>query len=391
MSRTRAVRVWIICLASVLAVGAAGCDGSDAGPAVTTSPEKPVPAKWVVEYSSPSAYSALNDVAVSADGLWVLGQETPAGTEDARDLLMHFREGKWERVAVPPEYLKGRDITNVRITATPGSAELWFFASLENKPRAWRWDGTQWSGAPAVSPLMVLGLAPDDIWAVDAAAGGVVSHWDGSRWSLTQPPVAANYLAATGPDDVWAVGYGPAKGGGVTDPKITHFDGKTWQPSPVPEYHLGKQPLPNEWSNLQTVVAASSDDVWAFGDLRDGAADTTAQDEDVVLHWNGSRWERMPKTLHTWTAAPDGEGGVVLPDAAVQRTADGQDRTIERLAPLPGPTGKVTAADKAQKLTVRGLQLVPGTKTVYGVGYVSIDNEPGFMRGIVVRFDPGRR
>ncbi|GAA0961424.1 hypothetical protein GCM10009554_77850 [Kribbella koreensis] len=373
----------------------------DAAPrqSASVSPEKPVPPKWEVAYSSKSVDSSFFSVAVTASEVWALGAQDPSGVRPGRELLMRLRDGKWEPVALPPAYAGTTDLSNVQFAAAPDSNDVWLYAAVKSKPYAWRWDGSRWLAAPgAISPLAVLVLAPDDIWAVDSF-GAVVRHWNGRRWNdAGLKNFQATTFSTVAPDDIWAVGATVTAG--VLQPAARHFDGRTWRTVPVRPYHFKTKSLESESTSLTKVVAVGPDDVWAVGSHTGsaGIAEDNPPEEKIVLHWTGDRWEEAPKSLHSWTLGVDGEGGVILPDISTQRTADGQLRRIGPPQLLPGPTGKLTPADRAQKPSVSALSPDPRTKTIWAVGYVGISaydatspsKGPFYQRAVILRFNPGK-
>ncbi|HEX6843861.1 MAG TPA: hypothetical protein VF235_01985, partial [Actinomycetota bacterium] len=88
-------------------------------------------------------------------------------------------------------------------------------------PDRWRACG-EWTAVamPLVGYTTVMEdvavVSPDDAWAVGFAERGdrrvpVTLHWDGWRWNVADTPTIRGWggfsgVAATGPEDVWAVG-----------------------------------------------------------------------------------------------------------------------------------------------------------------------------------------
>jgi len=117
-------------------------------------------------------------------------------------------------------------------------------------PLAAYWDGFTWTDVevPRVANRHhqlndVVAISHNDVWAVGdyrniaGAFHGVTYHWDGSSWSHVDSPIehmagdsGLDDVAATGPNDVWAIG-GVLQGGVV----LMHWDGSQWslaQPPP---------------------------------------------------------------------------------------------------------------------------------------------------------------
>jgi hypothetical protein len=96
-------------------------------------------------------------------------------------------------------------------------------------------------------------------------------------------------VSAAGPDDIWAVGRRTVASAsapkGITEQMlIEHWDGHQWSLVDIPEFGFSS-------SFLSRVSAASANDVWAVG----GAAqDGGPYDTTLALHWDGSKWDRVP-------------------------------------------------------------------------------------------------
>ncbi len=73
---------------------------------------------------------------------------------------------------------------------------------------AWSYVASPYSGLTDTSLTDVWGSGPNDVWAVGwGSAGGVILHWNGSSWSLsTKTPYGLVSIWGRGPDDVWARG-----------------------------------------------------------------------------------------------------------------------------------------------------------------------------------------
>ncbi len=132
---------------------------------------------------------------------------------------------------------------------------------------AWRpVDSPSPGGSATLNGIAV--VAPDDVWAVGAAADqALAEHWDGSRWTAApvQDPgtssAALAAVAASGPNDVWSVGTATESGTIYT--LIEHWDGTAWSIVPSPN--------PGALQNLLMAVAVvGPDDVWAVGGIDNG-------------------------------------------------------------------------------------------------------------------------
>lgn len=132
---------------------------------------------------------------------------------------------------------------------------------------------------PAARYRAVWGSSASDVWAV--GDNGLVSHWNGLRWSHPPSPTRENLLSiwGSGPGNIWAVG---------TNGAIIHGDGTGFT-----------SVCSGARSRLNDVWGSGPGDVWVVGNQNpDGGA-------GVVLHWNGSWWTEDPNTalnlLGVWT------------------------------------------------------------------------------------------
>lgn len=157
------------------------------------------------------------------------------------------------------------------------------------------WDGTAWTrvsspnpGGSHVSELeAVTAISPDDVWAVGLfnshqghGEGSpnvtLTEHWDGTQWSWVQSPndptayeSALHAVAATGPDDVWAVGsyrYDEESGPAAI---ALHWNGSAWTEVSTPD---------PDSEDFHAVVAVSATDAWAAGYY------------STLDHYNGTTW-----------------------------------------------------------------------------------------------------
>jgi hypothetical protein len=126
------------------------------------------------------------------------------------------------------------------------------------------------------------GSDPADVWAVGWTSDGVVTdalvaRFDGSTWQPSDAPsdTALADVRAFGPDDVWVVGA--AGNPEIVDERAValHWDGSTWTQSAMP-VGGGRSGL--------NAIAGTSGNLWAVGYHHRGP---------LVLHYDGTRWERM--------------------------------------------------------------------------------------------------
>jgi hypothetical protein len=174
-----------------------------------------------------------------------------------------------------------------------------------------RWNGTSWRQVAMAQPATkhvllqaVADLGPADAWAVgfigdvapetSSPSGGLVEHWDGTRWLIASTPGSSaetlNAVTGTGPDDVWVAGSmslgAPPPAGDNTF--FEHFDGTSWQAVPGPAGNFSEDPV-----DVTALAAVSPDDVWAVGTQNaEGFGEPGTL--NLAAHWDGSTWTVVP-------------------------------------------------------------------------------------------------
>ncbi|HEX6798026.1 MAG TPA: hypothetical protein VF116_09980, partial [Ktedonobacterales bacterium] len=206
----------------------------------------------------------LTGVAAIAPGdVWVVGYSYTAGGQSApstqQPLVLHWNGSQWQPAAVP--------------SPSTGSFE----------------------------PLTaVTAVATNDVWAVGSDSGAntsLIEHWDGKAWKIVTAPTAVNGGALTGiaaasSGDVWAVGTGPGpvrQGGGcgiAAGAVIEHWNGTRWSDVTAPTISGGTG-VPY---SLASVAAASAHDVWAVGSVGAYFSPLSGAYTPVILHWDGTSW-----------------------------------------------------------------------------------------------------
>jgi hypothetical protein len=173
-----------------------------------------------------------------------------------------------------------------------------------------------------------------DIWAVgeysvDSEIHALILHWDGSAWThFVSPKVTVTYdlvdssltretwyasltaVSAVSSRDVWAVGHyeGPYEGQEKLA-LIMHWDGSAWSVVAGPALD------PSLKSNLVSVAAIGSDDVWAVGyTIRDDTRGIPSTGKALAIHWDGKSWSAVP--------LPDVGDGAILASIAAASTGD---------------------------------------------------------------------
>lgn len=206
--------------------------------------------------------SVLQDVTVhAADDVWAVGTWWNSDAEGP--FTVRWDGQGWTLVPLPeiaqPSYLTGVDALAADDVWAVGSGD----DDAPGAPKTtsgviFHFDGTAWATTPI--PDLPAGVESDleDItgaWAAghtesDGVSRPLILHREGGKWAVSPTPdlpgVELTSVAATAPDDVWAVGS-PAT--------VLHFDGATWNRVDVP---VTGKPVLNS-------VAVASGDVWAAG------------------------------------------------------------------------------------------------------------------------------
>jgi len=298
---------------------------------------------------SPSVGTGMNDLkdvaAVAAADVWTVGSaDTSTSTVS---LAEHWDGRAWAVVPSanfgPPTYFYG--------VAARAANDVWAVGEADGNPPAAliaHWDGTRWTRVPSPGSdwsvlQSVTALAADNAWAAgyiwhNNGWHTLIEHWDGSAWSIVPSPDAGphnNYLyriTASGPSDLWAVGYTDTNFNSPYATLILHWNGNAWAivPSPDPGQQLN-------W--LMDVAAQSADDIWAVGTY-DAYYETDAA---LALHWDGTAWTAQfpPSPGFPFTGlggvAADKQGGFWAVGGYQNQT--GEPLLVERYGPLcPTPT-----------------------------------------------------
>jgi len=149
-------------------------------------------------------------------------------------------------------------------------------------------DSLKAASAVATDDIWAVGVR--QVSESSAATVALFEHWDGREWTVVQGAdlggrsARLNAVAAITSNDVWAVGLEESP----LETLAEHWDGRRWSVVPTPP--IGKGQGPTSWRSLDSISALSTTDIWALGhfDLNDLAVATTTQ--DVFEHWNGRAW-----------------------------------------------------------------------------------------------------
>jgi len=175
--------------------------------------------------------------ALTGDDIWAVGQAQGFGVGATTvPMALHWDGSRWTDVDVPPLANRHHSLNDL---VAISHNDVWAVGDYRNEPGAfhavtYHWNGSAWSHVDSPIEHMagdsglddVVATGPNDVWAIGGVLqGGVVlMHWDGSQWSLAQPPPnSGGSLAAVGPNDLWASGWNG----------FWHWDGSAWTEVPA--------------------------------------------------------------------------------------------------------------------------------------------------------------
>ena len=266
---------------------------------------------------------------------WAVGSWTDIfeWTPD-RTLIARWNGYAWTRIASPNVGDQDNELSAVSVRS---GSNAWAVGSVEDpaavpKTLIEHWDGHAWTVVPSPNEggaadenhlWDVRAFSATDVWAVgDSTANGTLTmHRDAGGWSIVPAPDVAGRqcsLAAVtgvpGSSRRFAVGscVDPATGDSRT--LIERWNGTGWTIVP--------SPAPGVSSTLTDVVAVSGHELWAVGDSR--ASGLPGPTTGLTIRWNGHGWSEV--------ASPS----------------------------APPPVGETH---------LLGASVVPGTSTLWAVGY----------------------
>jgi hypothetical protein len=254
-------------------------------------------------------FSALTAVTVlSPCNTWAVGSSEDSSADNDHGLIEHWDGAGWTQVPSPePAGATESDLFGVRAVSP---TELWavgsWFDGTAVHVLILRGNGHSWSVVNSPDPgttfstlNAVRAVSAHDVWAVGEfrdsssplADQTLILHWNGTSWTRVASPDPAgttnnndlNGVAATGPDDAWAVGDINSNTGKTF---ILHWNGTKWSRVSSPSFQT---------NDVLTAVGASSrSNVWAVGRKITGADSKT-----LTLHWDGKSWRRVPSPNET--------------------------------------------------------------------------------------------
>ena len=276
------------------------------------------------------------------------------------------------------------------VARIPGTKRFWavgswtdIFESTPDRTLIARWGGSAWTRIPSPNvgdqdnELSAVSVrSGSNAWAVGSAEDPaevpktLIEHWNGHAWTVVPSPneggaADENHLSdvrAFSATDVWAVG-GSTSNGTLT----MHRDAAGWSIVPAPD-------VAGRHCSLAAVTGVpGSSRRFAVGSCVD---QTTGDSRTLIERWNGTGWTIVP------SPAP-GVSSTLTDVVAVsghELWAVGDSR-----APgLPGPTTGLTirwnghgwsevaspsAPPPVGETHLLGASVVPGTSTLWAVGY----------------------
>jgi len=138
----------------------------------------------------------------------------------------------------------------------------------------------------------VIAINTRDIWAVGVsltssyAHRSLIEHWDGKSWRIvasndrlvsSKSNRTLNAIAARSSNDIWTVGQADDRG--PAQSLIKHWNGRIWSDVPGPGSTTTKYIA--DGGNLLDLTILATNDIWAVGSF---------SDEPRIEHWNGKTW-----------------------------------------------------------------------------------------------------
>ena len=203
------------------------------------------------------------------------------------------------------------------------------------------WNGSSWSTVQtSVNPAFlerVSAVSASDIWAAgNTQAGALILHYDGTSWTQKPTPHDSDgtgdelsALDGRTASDAWAGGNN--RQNGTRHALMMHWDGTTWNPSPLPSAVSGDN------TAVISVSADSATDAWAVAQV---------DDSSVLLHWDGTQWtpSTVPGIWSVTALSPTSAWGVGYSQVGnhFQTLTEHWDGSSWRVlsSPSPGGTGQ---------------------------------------------------
>ncbi len=278
--------------------------------------------------TAPTGTYGINAIKMisSTDG-WAVGGNACAYS--CGTLLLHYTNGTWQRVAVPPPG-NSTGYSDIDINGNAGWAIGGWWA-LQFNGANWTPVYNSFNFYKAVSVI-----DGHDAWAVGTSRQA--RHYSGSNWlpvslGLDSPPtltVRMRSIHMLNASEGWAVGAGYASDGSLNQCLLVHYIG-TWSSVPCPFNNY----------QLHAVQMRTASDVWAVGSDR-------STGNGVALHYNGASWTTAPlpagtPALHSLQLLGANDGWVVGVKGTILRLVNG---AWIRVRGSGFPIGPINAPDE---------------------------------------------
>lgn len=316
-------------------------------------------------------YYLTDSVALGANDVWAIGPTDP-NNGDQSTVLLHWDGTNWLRKDGPTaDKFVGTSISGVSGSDIWAAGNCVFASGSAATACAAHWDGTKW-GTPVRLPKVagsntqaaaVHAISANDVWVAGTQIGAAYyAHFNGSTWTkFSGPKPGNNYkdwiadLAATGPNDVWAAGYGNDGSDEDADrPIVQHWNGKSWTSAT----------MPNTGGELKRIATLSGTRVWAVGE------DST---KPLVLRRSGNTFYEAPAVPgnDNWASgvASDGADGAWVALCSHPDFGGGQwSKTTHYVHFTGGAWTAVQGNTYSDYVSSEAVTQVPGTGSLYAVG-----------------------
>ena len=276
----------------------------------------------VVSTPSLTWAKAFGVAALSPTNVWTAGTyQDEGGTAPAASYgfvtdVEHWNGKTWSRIPSPSP-ITPTGVANAQFLATSFDSpnDGWAVGDdmndgITTTVLVSHWDGSKWSLSPALNPWpttrtlygnqvatpasanAVAAISPNDVWiGVNSDSSSTFEHWNGSTWTVVDPPqgdTTPNLIPsmhAFSATDVWATGiHFDNLTGSESEPVMMHWDGKSWSVSKL-------DPATTSDAAFISISGSSSNDLWAVGATIDPALGT---DVPFSEHWDGHSWTIVP-------------------------------------------------------------------------------------------------
>ncbi|MEV4371876.1 hypothetical protein AB0J71_32730 [Nonomuraea sp. NPDC049637] len=250
--------------------------------------------RWTVRYTT---QSGLRLVPTADGGALLFAAE---GRRRAWSML-RWDGVSWKRAGLPKQLGKA---SQLEVGGSPSGETIWAVATVQhvddNTEDLWRWSHGSWTRQRSLSAMWnpVIDIAVDSrdnawfVTSMDPDGGdSTVLYHSGKAWRQSTLPVRSlAAVAATGPDDVWAVSDAQMS----NEVAVTlHWNGTDWKKVDHPCMVESARSSCRGRRYLQQMSLAAQPDghAWAVGPAwADGGS-------PIVLHWDRTQWKQVSLNL----------------------------------------------------------------------------------------------